>query len=159
MDKISAALLSSSAVIAAAVIGGRHAPSPQHPRTALWYAKLNKPGFTPPGPVFGGAWSALYPLLGWAGYRLLAKPPSPQRTVAVAAWGANVAGVALHPYLFFGRKELGPALAELTVETAAAIALVAAASRVDRSVALAQVPLALWTAFADLLNEEVWRRN
>ena len=26
------------------------------PRTFLWYLRLKKPGFTPPGPVFGGAW-------------------------------------------------------------------------------------------------------
>ena len=159
MEKTSAALLAGSAVVAAAVLGGRHAPSPLQPRTALWYAKLNKPGFTPPGPVFGGAWSVLYPLLGWAGYRLLSAPAGPQRTKAVAAWGANVAGVAIHPWLFFGRKKLGAATVALTVETAAALTLVATAARVDRLVARGQVPLALWTAFADLLNEEVWRRN
>ena len=159
MDKTSAALLAGSAVVTAAIIGGRHAPSPTHPRTALWYAKLDKPSFTPPGPVFGGAWSVLYPLLGWAGYRLLKAAPSPKRNSAVAAWGANVAGIALHPYLLFGRKQLGASTAALTVETAAALTLVATASRVDKAVARAQVPLALWTAFADLLNEELWRRN
>ncbi len=159
MDKPQAALLATSAVLAAALLGQRNAPSPNHPRTLAWYASLKKPSYTPPGPVFGGAWAVLYPLLGWAGYRLLRAPASPQRDQAVTTWGVNVAAIALHPLFFFGRKQLGPSTALLTAETAAALALVATASRVDPLVALGQVPLALWAAFADLLNEEIWRRN
>ena len=47
----------------------------------------------------------------------------------------------------------------LTAEVGAAIGLVAASSKVDRSVAFSQVPLLLWAAFADVLNEELWRQN
>jgi tryptophan-rich sensory protein len=159
MTKTQATLLSATAVAVAALLGRRYAPSPDHPRTAAWYVKLDKAPFTPPGPVFGGAWAVLYPLLGWAGYRLLAAPASSARTQALAAWAANIAGIAAHPYLLFGRKSLGPSTALLTAETAAALTLVATASRVDRLVAVAQTPLALWAAFADLLNEELWRRN
>ena len=66
-SKPSAVLLAGSALAMAALAGKRFAPSPDHPRTAAWYAGLSKPSFTPPGPVFGGAWAVLYPLLGWAG--------------------------------------------------------------------------------------------
>ena len=159
MNKVSAALVSIAALMAAGLVGRRYAPSPDHPRTAAWYAKLDKAPFTPPGPVFGGAWALLYPLLGWAGYRLLSAPKSPKRTQAVAAWAANVVAIATHPYLLFGRKDLAASTALLTVETGAAVAMVASASRVDPLAGLAQVPLALWVAFADVLNEEVWRRN
>ena len=159
MNKSSALLVAGSALALAALSGKRSSPSPDHPRTAAWYATLRKPSFTPPGPVFGGAWAVLYPLLGWAGYRLLTAPPSPPRTAAVTAWAANVTAIGAHPYLLFGRKELGASTALLTAEVGAAIGLVAASSKVDRSVAFSQVPLLLWTAFADLLNEELWRRN
>ena len=152
-------MIAGSAVIAAALAGKRSAPSPDHPATAAWYVSLRKPPFTPPGPVFGGAWGVLYPLLGWAGYRLLAAPPSPQRATAVAAWAANVVAIGTHPYVMFGRKSLGPSTVLLTAEVAAAGGMVAAASRVEPAVAFSQVPLLLWTAFADLLNEELWRRN
>ena len=150
MHKVSAALLPTSAPAPRAWFGGRSAPRLTHPRTALWYAGLDKPRFTPPGPVIGGTWAALYPLLAWAGYRVLTAPPSVARDRAVAAWGANLAGLAAHPYVFFGRKQLAPATAVLTVEVGAAMALVATASRLDRLVAWGQVPLALWTAFADV---------
>ena len=159
MNKLSAALLATASLGAAALIGRRYAPSPDHPKTAAWYAKLDKSPLTPPGPVFGGAWALLYPALGWAGYRLMSAPAGSRRNRAIATWGLNVAGVAAHPYLLFGRKDLGASTAILTAETGAAIALVATAFRVDPVVGLAQVPLVLWVAFADLLNEEVWRRN
>ena len=159
MKKSSALLIASSAVAIAALAGKRSAPSPDHPGTAAWYLALRKPSFTPPGPVFGGAWGVLYPLLGWAGYRLLAASPTPERSTAVAAWVANVVAIGTHPYVMFGRRSLGPSTALLTAEVAAAGGLVAAASRVDSTVAFSQVPLLLWTAFADLLNEELWRRN
>ena len=152
MNKTSAALMSATLMGAAALVGRRYAPSPDHPATAAWYAGLRKSPLTPPGPVFGGAWGLLYPLLGWAGYRLLSAPASPQRSQAIAAWGWNIVGIAAHPYLLFGRKKLGPSTVVLTAEAGAAIALVATASRVDGVVAAAQIPLALWVAYADLLN-------
>lgn len=159
MKRSSALLISGSLLATAALIGRRTAPSPDHPQIAAWYATLRKAPFTPPGPVFGGAWGVLYPLLGWAGYRLLTAPTSPARSAAVGAWIANVAAIGAHPYLLFARRSLGPSTAVLTAEVGAAAGLVAAASKVDRSVAFAQVPLLLWVAFADLLNEELWRRN
>ncbi len=47
----------------------------------------------------------------------------------------------------------------LLAEGVASLALVATASKVDRTVAWVQVPPVLWTIFATLLNEELWRRN
>ncbi len=75
MRKPAAACLSVGAVVAATLAGQRHGP--QHPRTALWYASLRKPSYTPPGPVIGAAWTALDALLCVAGYKLLTTPPSP----------------------------------------------------------------------------------
>ena len=159
MNKTLAILLAGSALATAAVVGRRASPTPDHPRTAAWYARLNKPSFTPPGPVFGGAWSVLYPLLGWAGYRLLAAPPTPRRTLAITAWAANVLAIGAHPWLLFRRKQLGTSTVLLTAEVGAVAGLIAASSRLDSTVAFSQVPLLLWAAFADLLNEELWRRN
>ena len=48
--------------------GKRFSPTPDHPRTAWWYARLNKPGYTPPGPVFGGAWGLIQMALAYGGY-------------------------------------------------------------------------------------------
>ncbi len=159
MDRIAASALAGGAVVAAQVTGGRFGPTPNRPRTAAWYAALRKPGFTPPGPVFGIAWTGLDALLGYAGYRLLAARPGAARNAALGFWGANVLGVAGFSWVLFGKKRLGAATGVTAGMLVTAIGAVATARRVDRPAALAFVPLAAWVAFATVLQEEVWRRN
>ena len=159
MRPTTAAALAGSAVLAAQTSGARYSPTPSHPRTAAWYAALRKPSFTPPGIVFGLAWTGLDALLGYAGYRLLTAPPSPRRTAALCAWTSNLAGIAGFSWVLFGRKRLDEAL-EVTagmVATAAATTVTAAA--VDRRAGYACLPLLGWVIFAAVLQEEVWRRN
>lgn len=154
-----AALVAGSAVVVAQGIGARANPSPDHPRTAAWYASLRKPSFTPPGPVFGIAWTSLDILLGFAGYRILKAAPSPARTAAAAAWGANLLGIAGFSWVLFGRKRLGEALGVSSAMVVTSAATVTTASMVDRKAAYASVPLLAWVIFATALQEEVWRRN
>jgi translocator protein len=157
MNKIAAASLSTGAVVAANLVGQRFGP--QHPRTALWYASLRKPSYTPPGPVIGVAWTVLDALLCVAGYRLLTARPGPMRTAAVAAWGLDVLGLAGFPWVFFGRKKLGASTAVSGGMLASAAAAVSTAACVDPIAAAAEVPLVAWLGFATLLSEEIWRRN
>ncbi len=159
VSKETAAVLATAAVLGAARFGARYNPGPAQPRTAAWYARLDKPSWTPPGAVIGAAWTALDLLLCVAGYRLLAAPPSDERRTALGLWGVTVAGLAFWPYLFFGRKRLGESLGALGGMLGAAAGAVAAASRVDRVAAAAVAPLIGWLSFAGLLNEEIWRRN
>ena len=151
------ALIAGGAVLAAALIGARRGP--QHPRTALWYASLRKPSYTPPGPVFGAAWAVLDTLTGVSGYRLLRAKPGTARSVALSCWALSVAGIAGYPWVFFGRKQLGESAAVVGAMLASASTYVAAAERVDRPAAALGVPLVLWIGFAGLLSEEIWRRN
>ena len=53
MQKSTAAVVASVAAVGALLSGSRFNPSPAHPGTAAWYARLDKPDFTPPGPIFG----------------------------------------------------------------------------------------------------------
>lgn len=157
MRSQTAALIAGSAVFAAALIGSRRGP--QHPRTALWYASLRKPSYTPPGPAIGAAWAVLDTLLSVSGYRLLKSPPSTARTTALTSWSLSVAGIAGYPWVFFGRKRLGESAVVVGAMLASASAYVAAAERVDRPAAAMGIPLVLWVGFAGLLSEELWRRN
>jgi benzodiazapine receptor len=159
MRHTTAAALAGSAVIAAQLTGAQYNPGPGHPRTAAWYAALRKPGFTPPGPVFGAAWTGLDALLGYAGYRLLVARPSPRRNLALGAWAMNLLGIAGFSWFLFGRRRLDQALEVSAgmVVTAAATSLTAAS--VDRRASYAALPLLGWVIFASVLQEEVWRRN
>ena len=53
-------LLFAIAVVASAGLIGNLATIPNIP---VWYAGLNKPGFTPPNWVFGPVWSLLYAMM------------------------------------------------------------------------------------------------
>jgi benzodiazapine receptor len=157
MKPSTAALVTIGGVAAAALIGGSYGP--QNPSIGWWYAKLRKPPYTPPGPVFGIAWTILEILLCVTGYRLLRTRPGTARTAALASWSANVAGLAGFPILFFGRKKLGASASATSAMFASASATVAMSALADPVAAVAGTPLLLWTAFATLLSEEIWRRN
>jgi benzodiazapine receptor len=154
-----AALVAISAVGAAAALGSRFGPTPAHPVTAAWYARLSKPSFTPPGPAFGAAWGALDMALAYSGYRLMRGPPRPGRGVALVAWVMTVAGVGGFSWVLFGRRRTGEALGVTAGMVGTSLALVGAAAKVDKPAAIAALPLAAWVLFACLLQEEVWRLN
>ncbi|PPQ34661.1 TspO/MBR family protein [Rhodopila globiformis] len=157
MDKTRAALTSIASVAGAAMIGAQFGP--QRPREATWYEALRKPSYTPSGSTIGFAWGVLETLLAVTGYRLLTRPDSPARGTALASWGATLAGLAGYPAMFFGAKKLGPSATVAAGMCAATTATAAAASQVDEVAAVSMSPLVLWTMFAVLLSEEVWRRN
>lgn len=154
-----AAVLAGGAVAVAQGIGAQANPSPDHPRTAAWYKSLAKPSATPPGPVFGVAWTGLDLLLGYAGFRLMKARPSPARSTALVAWSSNLLGIAGFSWVFFGRKQLGEALGVSSAMVVTSAATVGTAALVDRKAAYASAPLLVWVLFATVLQEEVWRRN
>lgn len=154
-----AALLTGTAIAAAASAGGEFGPTPAHPGTAAWYARLRKPNFTPPGPVFGIVWPLLDVLLWYGGYRLLRHPPGARRNLALGLWGATCLGVGAYSWVFFGRRSIRGAVGVTGAMVVTASGLTATAATLDRRAAGAIAPLALWVTFAFLLQEEVWRRN
>ena len=139
--------------------GQKFSPAPTHPKTRRWYGRLDKPGFTPPGPVFGAGWAAIESVLAYGGYRLLRGRPSAARNAAVGLWVANNLLIAGWSGLFFGRKALGPSALTAGGMIAIAGGYAAVASRTDKIAAATAAPLIGWLGFATLLAEEVWRRN
>jgi tryptophan-rich sensory protein len=157
MHRSTAALVSIASVALAGVVGGSYGP--RQPREAVWYSSLRKPSFTPPGSAIAVTWGVLETLLCVTGYRLLTRPASAARTLAVTGWSATLGGLAGFPAAFFGRKQLGTSTAVAAAMFASTSATAAAAARADNVSAVAMIPLVTWTAFALLLSEELWRRN
>ncbi len=157
MRKSDAKALAVGAVLVAAVLGSRN--SPANPRDAAWYATLNKPSYRPSAPAIGVAWTVLDILLAYSGSRLMAAPPTPVQRVATAGWWTAVSGLALYPWLMFGRKRLGLALGSVVWMLGGTIAAVGAGASVDRRAAGALLPLIGWLGFAGVLQEEIWRQN
>jgi len=125
----------------------------------LWYRLLRKPSFNPPARVFGPVWTALYAMMSWSAYRIWRKPPSPERTRALALWGAQLGLNGLWSPLFFGKRAIRAALVDLGGLALAIGAYIRAAAKVDRSAAALMVPYLGWVGFAGLLNAEIVRRN
>ena len=111
------------------------------------------------GATIGIAWTALDILMAYAGTRLLAAPPTKSRTTALAAWVTAVSGLVAYPFLMFGQRRLGPALARVVGMQAATVTAVASGASVDKRAAAALLPLTAWLTLAGVLQEEIWRLN
>ncbi len=159
MRKGSAVAVAGAVAVGALLAGGRFNPGPEHPRTAAWYARLEKSELTPPGPVFGIAWTLLDGLLWFTGYRLLRARQSSARRSAFAAWILTALGIPGYSWAFFGRRRADAGLGVSASMLGASIGLAATAAQVDRSAAWATRPLVGWLLFATFLQEEVCRRN
>jgi benzodiazapine receptor len=123
-----------------------------------WYRRLSKPSWTPPSWLFAPAWTLLYVLIATAGM-LVWNTPHESRTLLLALWGCQLVLNALWSYIFFGRKELGLALAELSALWLSIAAFVVVAWPVNQLASVLFMPYLAWVSFAGALNASIWRRN
>lgn len=137
------------ACAAAATTGLLFKPGP-------WYEPLVKPGFTPPNRVFPVAWSSIYLLLAWAGYRLTLIPDS---QAVLALWVAQIALNTLWTPVFFGAHRLFAAMVILTLLWLVVAAMVLMALRLDVITGLILFPYLAWLCVAAALNFSIWRNN
>lgn len=159
MSPLLAAGIALGAVTAAALFGRRASPTPKHERTQRWYKRLDKPGFTPPAPVYAIAWTGIQAGLAYGGYKLLRADASRARTTALALWAGNQVGIGGWSKVFFGNRAPGRGTIASAALGANAFGYVAAAGNVDKTAARTGMPLVAWVGFATLLSEEIWRRN
>jgi len=121
-----------------------------------WYPSLTHPPGTLPSWVFGPVWTALYLMIGvagWLGWRRCgASQP-------LRLWGWQLAANALWMPIFFGLRSPGPALAELAVLLALLALTIRSFARVQRAAALLMLPYFAWTLYAAYLNTGFWWLN
>lgn len=145
------------AVAASALIAARNAPSKGNPEVKEAYDQLERPELEPPAPVFGLVWPPLFTVLALSGIRVWNARSSDQRTRALGLWAAVQTLQAL--WMAWGpRHRLAQMLTAFTTLGATA-AYVRQARKVDGKAAGMVAPYAGWISFANLLTEEVWRKN
>ena len=159
LSSVTAGAIVAATVVGAVAIGSRSSPTPDHPRTRRWYKDLDKPSYNPPAPVYAVAWTGIQAGLAYGGYRLLRRPASSQRTLALTLWGINQAAIAGWSEIFFGHRAPGAGTLAAGAMIGTSAGYVAAAAREDDIAAATGVPLVAWVSFATLLAEEIWRRN
>lgn len=80
-----------------------------------WYARLSKPGWTPPGWLFAPVWTVLYALMAVAAWLVSTQRESRGRRLPVMLFSLQLAANAAWPWLFFGLQRPGLALVDLVL--------------------------------------------
>lgn len=128
------------------------------PNLAPWYAGLVKPSFNPPNSLFGPVWTALNLLMAFAFWRILRLPGrTPGRGAAIGVFLAQLALNVLWSFLFFAAHSPALGLIDIIPQFLLIVATIALFAPLDRLAAASLVPLAVWVAFASLVNFEIWR--
>lgn len=125
-------------------------------KPGAWYESHQKPRFTPPNWAFPVAWTTIYLLLAWAGYRSTLLPGS---EAVLALWEAQIALNTLWTPVFFGANQIGAAMVILTLLWIVVAAMVVMALRLDIVTGLILFPYLLWLSLAAALNFSILRHN
>ncbi|WP_024680521.1 tryptophan-rich sensory protein TspO [Pseudomonas syringae] len=125
-------------------------------KPGAWYESLQKPAFTPPNWVFPVAWTTIYLLLAWAGYRLTLLPGS--QTV-LALWAAQIALNTLWTPVFFGANRIAAAMVILALLWIVVATMIVMALQLDIITGLILFPYLVWLSVAAALNFSILRHN
>lgn len=130
-----------------------------------WYQTIEKPWFTPPGWLFGPAWTTLYILMGISLF-LVWRTPVPTvenkfswKPFAFVAFGTQLGLNVLWSFLFFGLRSPPLAFVDIVILLASIAVTIFLFSKISKLAAIIMLPYAGWVAFASLLNLQVWLLN
>jgi tryptophan-rich sensory protein len=149
--------ITAAAVLASALIARANAPTPDNPEVYSDYEELEQPSFKPPRKVFSLVWPPLFVALALSGLRIWNAPRSAARTQALTLWGLVQALNAL--WMALGPRRLGGQLTTAVTTLGTAGAYVWRARKVDAPAAGMVAPYVGWIGFANVLTEELWRKN
>ena len=120
-----------------------------------WYARLNKPFFTPPGWLFAPVWTLLYVIIAVAGWRCW--EVGARKTMRL--WWLQLFLNFLWPLVFFSAHQIQLAFVVIMLLLTAIVGFMASAWSRDRIAMLLFVPYAAWVAFAAVLNGHIVAAN
>lgn len=140
---------------AAAGIGSRLTA----PAIADWYARLNKPAWTPPNSVFGPVWTVLYLMMAVSAWLVWRRSGWAGAGGALVLFVAQLAINAVWTALFFGLKLPGAAFADIVILWCLIVITAVTFWRLTAAAGALLVPYLAWVSFAAVLNFAVWRLN
>ena len=126
-----------------------------------WYLTLTPPPGTPPNWVFAPVWTALYVMLGTAGWLVWRLPAylSVQKRAALQLWGWQLLANALWTPAFFGLHSTVLGLVVILPLVVLIGLTLARFARLRPIAAALLVPYLAWTCYAAYLNIGFWWLN
>jgi tryptophan-rich sensory protein len=125
-----------------------------------WYQTIEKPGFTPPGWVFGPVWILLYLLMGIALYLVWQSAAAPTvKTIALAVFGVQLVLNALWSYFFFYSQNPRAGFIEIVILWIFIVLTIFLFYGIHKGAAMIMLPYLLWVTFAAYLNYAIWMLN
>lgn len=124
-----------------------------------WYDQLNKPGWNPPGWLFGPVWTMLYTMMAVAAWRIWTISGFSGGRKELSFFGIQLFLNGLWSQLFFNAQNPGLAFAEILLLLAAISITTFYFFRKDSVAGWLMVPYILWVAFATVLNGTIWFIN
>lgn len=124
-----------------------------------FYRELSRPGWAPPGWLFGPVWSVLYALMGISAWMVWRARGFAGARDALLLFLVQLAANALWSWIFFGWHKGGLAFAEILLLWALILGTIALFAQTSRAAAGLLVPYLLWVSFASGLNFTMWRLN
>ena len=149
--------LTAGAVALSALVARFNAPAPDNLEVYSDYEELEQPALKPPPKVFAMVWPPLFMALTLSGLRIWNAPRSAARTQALTLWGTVQGLNAI--WMALGPRRLGGQLATAVASLGTAGAYVWRARKVDPPAASMVAPYVGWIGFANVLSEELWRKN
>lgn len=124
-----------------------------------WYAGLDKPAWTPPGWLFGPAWTLLYAMMAVVAWRLWQQRRDvPAARLTLRLWFLQLALNCAWSFLFFGLRSPLAGLLDILALLVVLIWIQLRLARERRALAMLWTPYILWVSFATALNFSIWSR-
>jgi tryptophan-rich sensory protein len=124
-----------------------------------WYDSLTKSNLTPPDPVFGMTWAALYVLLAIVTWRLVVLPPSPDLNRARIIFAIQILANWAWSFAFFTAHLLLISFVWIAGLVAINLYFVWRMWRIDRISVYCMLPYIAWISFACYLAGYIWAMN
>ncbi len=121
-----------------------------------WYPSLIAPPATPPNWVFPPVWTALYVMVGVAGWLVWRRAGAAR---PLRLWGWQLAANALWTPAFFGLHNPPLALAVMLVLLVLIVITMRSFARLNRAATWLMLPYLAWCGFAAYLNAGFWWLN
>ncbi len=127
-------------------------------RPGAWYANLKKPRWTPPNWAFPVVWSVLFCAIAVSGW-LVWEAAGVTAWPALTLFAVHLLTNAAWSFLFFGKKRLDWAMAEVICLWFMIAAVIAAFAPFSRTAALLLTPYLAWVSVAAALNFRLLQLN